>query len=303
MGTPDFAVPTLQCLSDSGAQVVGVYTQPDRPSGRGKRTAKSPVKLLAERLVLPVFQAETLSTEEARSEMEALHPDVIVVAAYGLILPGWTLSLPTHGALNVHPSLLPRHRGPAPVANAILEGDVETGVTIMMVEPEVDAGPILRTVKTLIDPSETTGRLTERLSNIGGDLLVETLRDWTAGLIKPKPQDQALATFSRKATKADGKIDWTLPADTIDRRIRAYHPWPGSFTTWSGRRLKIIEAAPIGGEVGEPGLVSRAPGGILVQTGRGHLTLHTVQPEGRRPMDINAFLAGHPEFVMSRLGN
>ena len=301
MGTPDFAVPTLQYLSDSGVRIAGVYTQPDRPSGRGKRTAKSPVKLLAEKLVLPVFQPDTLFTEEARSELEALRPDIIVVAAYGLILPGWTLSLPTHGALNVHPSLLPRHRGPAPVANAILEGDVETGVTIMLVEPEVDSGPILRTVKMPIGPSETTGQLTERLSNIGGDLLVETLRDWTAGLIKPKPQDHALATFSRKATKADGEVDWTLPATEIDRRIRAYHPWPGSFTTWSGQRLKIIEAAPIGDEVGESGVVSRGTGGILVQTDRGHLALHTVQPEGRRPMDINAFLAGHPDFLGSRL--
>ena len=281
---------------------MGVYTRPDRPSGRGKKTAKSPVKLLAERLVLPVFQPETLSTEEARSELEALRPDVIVVAAYGLILPGWTLSLPTHGALNVHPSLLPRHRGPAPVANAILEGDKETGVTVMLVEPEVDSGPILRAVKMPIGPSETTGRLTKRLSNIGGDLLVETLRDWVAGRIVPTPQDEGQATFSRKATKADGEVDWTLPATEIDRRIRAYHPWPGSFTTWSGHRLKIIEAAPIGDEIGEPGLVSRAPGGILVQTGRGHLTLHTVQPEGRRPMDIQAFLAGYPEFVGAVLG-
>ena len=303
MGTPDFAVPTLQCLSDSGAQIAGVYTQPDRPSGRGKKTAKSPVKLLAEKLVLPVFQPETLSTEEARSELEALRPDVIVVAAYGLILPDWTLSLPTHGALNVHPSLLPRHRGPAPVANAILEGDEETGVTVMLVEPEVDSGPILRTVKTPIDPPETTGRLTERLSKIGGGLLVETLRDWTAGLINPRPQDHALATFSRKATKADGEVDWTLPAAEIDRRIRAYNPWPGSFTTWSGHRLKIIEAAPIGDEAGDPGLVSRGTGGILVQTDRGRLALSTVQPEGRRPMDIKAFIAGHPKFLGSRLGS
>lgn len=302
MGTPDFAVPALQSLADNRAQIVGVYTQPDRPSGRGKKTTKSPVKLLAETRGLPVFQPETLSTGEARSDLEALRPDVIVVAAYGLILPDWTLALPTHGALNVHPSLLPRHRGPAPVANAILEGDEQTGVTVMLVKPEVDSGPILRVVKVAIDPSQTTSRLTQRLSKIGGELLVETLRDWTAGLITPTPQDHSRATFSRKATKADGRIDWTLPSEVIDRRIRAFHPWPGSFTTWSGRRLKIIEAHPSGDDVGQPGLVSRGPAGILVQTGRGHMALHTVQPEGRRPMDIMSFLAGHPDFVGAVLG-
>ncbi len=302
MGTPEFAVPTLQSLADNGAQIVGVYTQPNRPSGRGKTVTKTPVKLLAEALGLPVFQPTTLSTVEAWSEMESLHPDAIIVAAYGLILPDWTLSLPTHGALNVHPSLLPRHRGPAPVANAILEGDEETGVTAMLVEPEVDSGPILRAVSMPVGPSDTTGGLTEKLSRVGGQLLFETLRDWTAGLITPTPQDHTLATFSRKAAKADGQIDWTLPAEVIDRRIRAYHPWPGSFTTWSDRRLKIIEASPVGDEAGKPGLVSRSPGGILVQTGRGHLALKKIQPEGRRPMDINAFLSGHPDFVGAVLG-
>jgi len=302
MGTPDFAVPTLRSLSDAGTQIVGVYTQPDRPSGRGRKTGKTPVKILAEKLGLPIFQPETLATAEARSELQALLPDVIIVAAYGLILPGWTLSLPTHGALNVHPSLLPRHRGPAPVANAILEGDEETGVTVMLVEPEVDSGPILRTIKVPIAPLDTTGELTERLAKIGGELLVETLHDWTAGLIDPTPQDHSLATFSRKATKADGKVDWTLPAAEIDLRIRAYHPWPGSFTTWAERRLNIIEANHSGDDAGKPGLVSRGQGGILVQTGRGHLALNTVQPEGRRPMDINAFLAGHPDFIGAVLG-
>lgn len=302
MGTPEFAVPTLQSLADSGAQIVGVYTQPDRPSGRGKKTTKSPVKLLAESLDIPIFQPESLSSCEARSDMETLRPDAIVVAAYGLILPDWTLSLPTHGALNVHPSLLPRHRGPAPVANAILEGDEETGVTIMLIEPEVDSGPVLRTIREKIAATDTTGWLTDRLARSGGQLLVETLRDWSAGLINPQPQDHALATFSRKATKADGQINWTLSAEIIDRRLRAYHPWPGSFTTWSGRRLKIIEASPVGDEEGEPGLVSRGSGEILVQTGRGHLALNTIQPEGRRPMDIKAFFAGHPDFLGAVLG-
>lgn len=297
MGAPEFAVPTLRSLADSGAQIVGVYTQPDRPSGRGRKTGRTPAKVLAEALGLPIFQPANLSSNEARRDLEALRPDAIVIAAYGLILPGWTLQLPTHGALNVHPSLLPRHRGPSPVANAILEGDEETGVTVMLVEPEVDSGPILRAEKVVIGDRETTGQLTERLSNMGGRLLVETLGDWAAGLIDPKPQNHALATFSQKATKADGQIDWTLPAEVIDRRIRACHPWPGAFTTWSGRTLKIIEAEPLGDDLGDPGLVGRGPEGIVVQAGAGQLLLRKLQPEGRRPMDIQAFLAGHPSFL------
>ena len=240
--------------------MVGVYTQPDRPSGRGKKTRKSPVKVLAEARGLPVFQPETLSTQDARAEMESLKPDVAVVAAYGLILPRWTLDLPTYGVLNVHPSLLPRHRGPAPVANAILEGDEKTGVTVMKVEPKVDSGPILRSVSVEIGPRDTTGALTKTLAEIGARLLVETLRDWVRGLIEPIVQDDSLATYSRKATRGDGEINWDLPAVEIDRRIRAYDPWPGSFTTWMGRRLKVLEADPFEGGVGDPGMVMKGEG-------------------------------------------
>ena len=302
MGTPDFGVPTLEHLIASGLQIVGVYTQPDRPSGRGKKTRKSPVKVLAETRGLPVFQPETLSTNDSRAEMEFLKPDVAVVAAYGLIFPKWTLDLPTYGVLNVHPSLLPRHRGPAPVANAILEGDDETGVTVMLVEPRVDSGPILGSVRVPIGLRDTTGALTERLAEMGGQLLVETLRDWTRGLLEPIVQDDSLATHSRKAARGDGEIDWGLPAVEIDRRIRAYDPWPGSFTKWIGRRLKILDAEPVEGEVGEPGLVTKGTGELLVQTGRGQLRLKNVQTEGSRGMDVEAFLAGHPEFIGTRLG-
>ena len=269
MGTPEFGVPTLEHLAGSGLRVVGVYTQPDRPSGRGKKTRKSPVKVLAEARGLPVFQPDTLSMQDARAEMESLKPDIAVVAAYGLILPKWTLDLPTYGVLNVHPSLLPRHRGPAPVANAILEGDEETGVTVMKVEPKVDSGPILRFVGIKVGPRDTTGALTKRLAEIGARLLVETLRDWVRGLIEPIVQDDSLATFSRKATRGDGEINWTLPAVEIDRIIRAYDPWPGSFTTWTGRRLKVLEAEPFEGGVGDPGMVMKGRGGVVVQTGRG----------------------------------
>ena len=169
MGTPEFGVPTLEHLAGSGLRMVGVYTQPDRPSGRGKKTRKSPVKVIAEARGLPVFQPETLSTQDARAEMESLKPDVAVVAAYGLILPKWTLDLPTYGVLNVHPSLLPRHRGPAPVANAILEGDEKTGVTVMKVEPKVDSGPILRSVSVEIGPRDATGALSEDWRRSGRD--------------------------------------------------------------------------------------------------------------------------------------
>ena len=283
--------------------MVGVYTQPDRPSGRGKKTRKSPVKVLAEARGLPVFQPKTLSTQDARAEMESLKPDVAVVAAYGLILPKWTLDLPTYGVLNVHPSLLPRHRGPAPVANAILEGDEETGVTVMKVEPRVDSGPILRSVSVEIGPRDTTGALTKGLAEIGARLLVETLRDWVRGLIEPIVQDDLLATYSRKATRGDGEINWALPAVEIDRRIRAYDPWPGSFTTWMGRRLKVLEADPFEGGVGDPGMVMKGRGGVVVQTGCGQLALRKVQPEGSRGMGIEAFILGRPEFIGTKLGS
>ena len=303
MGTPEFGVPTLEHLAGSGLRVVGVYTQPDRPSGRGKKTRKSPVKVLAEARGLPVFQPKTLSTQEARAEMESLKPDIAVVAAYGLILPKWTLNLPTYGVLNVHPSMLPRHRGPAPVANAILEGDDKTGVTVMLVEPKVDSGPILRSVSLEIGPRETTGDLTKRLAEMGARLLVETLRDWVRGLIEPIVQDDSLATFSRKATRGDGEINWALPAVEIDRIIRAYDPWPGSFTTWIGRRLKVLEVEPFEGGEGEVGTVSEGKGGVVVQTGRGQLALRKVQPEGRRGMGMEAFILGRPEFIGTRLGS
>ena len=303
MGTPEFGVPTLEHLAGSGLRVVGVYTQPDRPSGRGKKTRKSPVKVLAEARGLHVFQPDTLSMQDARAEMASLKPDIAVVAAYGLILPKWTLDLPTHGVLNVHPSLLPRHRGPAPVANAILEGDEKTGVTVMKVEPKVDSGPILRSVSLEIGPRETTGDLTKRLAEMGARLLVETLRDWVRGLIEPIVQDDSLATFSRKATRGDGEINWALPAVEIDRTIRAYDPWPGSFTTWMGRRLKVLEAEPFEGGVGNPGMVMKGRGGVMVQTGRGQLVLRKVQPEGSRGMGVGAFILGHPEFIGTRLGS
>ena len=302
MGTPEFGVPTLEHLAGSGLRVVGVYTQPDRPSGRGKKTRKSPVKVLAEARGLSVFQPETLSTQDARAEMESLKPDVVVVAAYGLILPKWTLDLPTYGVLNVHPSLLPRHRGPAPVANAILEGDEETGVTVMKVEPKVDSGPILRFVGIKVGPRDATGALTKRLAEIGARLLVETLRDWVRGLIEPIVQDDSLATFSRKATRGNGEINWALPAVEIDRKIRAYDPWPGSFTTWTGRRLKVLEAEPFEGGVGDPGIVMKGRGRVVVQTGRSQLALRQVQPEGSRGMGIEAFIRGRPEFIGTRLG-
>ena len=303
MGTPEFGVPTLEHLTGSGLRVVGVYTQPDRPSGRGKKVRNSPVKVLAEARGLPVFQPETLFTQEARAEMETLKPDVVVVAAYGLILPKWTLDLPTYGVLNVHPSLLPRHRGPAPVANAILEGDDEIGVTVMLVEPRVDSGPILGSVRVPIGPRDTTWALTERLAEMGGRLLVETLRDWVQGLVEPIAQDDALATYSRKATRGDGEINWALPAAEIDRKIRAYDPWPGSFTTWMGRRLKVLEAEPFEDGVGEPGMVMNGRGGVVVQTGCGQLALRKVQPEGSRGMGIGAFILGRPEFIGTRLGS
>ena len=304
MGTPTFAVPVLDALLEAGCDIAGVYTQPDRRSGRGRRYTAPPVKQAAIERGLAVFQPSSLRRdEEARLHIASLAPDVIVVVAYGLFLPPDTLSVPPLGALNIHPSLLPRHRGPSPVATAILEGDALTGVTVMQLDEGMDSGPIIAQRQTPIGAEETAEDLTVRLFNVGAELLADTIYPWRDGEITPVPQSEADATVTRLLKREDGAIDWTQSAERIARQIRAYHPWPGSFTHWRGRQLKVHEASALGTVEGTPpGTVCEPPEGIAVATGEGALLLRRVQIEGRQATDISDFVRGYRDFVGSLLG-
>jgi methionyl-tRNA formyltransferase len=304
MGTPEFAVPTLARLL-AEQDVVGVFTQPDRPSGRGQRAAPSPVKRLAEAHGLPVFQPASLRKEPlAIAALAELAPDVVVVAAYGLLLPRSVLEVAPGGALNVHASLLPRWRGAAPVAFAILAGDAETGVTIMRMDVGLDTGPMLARRAGPIGPEDTAGVLTERLAEWGAELLCQTLPRWLAGAIEPEAQDDALATLARRLDTADGWLDWQAPAEALARRVRAMNPWPGAFTLLDGLRLKVHAATAIGGDEpadAPPGTVVAVDGRPAVVTGDGRLRLDLVQAPGGRAIAGADFARGRRGFVGARL--
>lgn len=306
MGTPDFAVPTLESLvSARDVNVVGVVTQPDRPRGRGRRLTPSSVKQTAMAHDRPVFQPQSLHTPEAVAQLAAWEPEVIVVAAFGQILPPDVLDLPPHGCLNVHASLLPRWRGAAPVQAAILAGDEVTGVTIMQMDAGLDTGPILARREEPIRPDDTRETLEERLARLGATLLVETLPPYLAGKLTPRPQPEESATYAAQLRKEDGRLDWSRPAVELDRRVRAFTPWPGAFTTWRGQRLRVLQAAPLPNwqDDARPGTVIALADGAAVATGRGALRLEEVQLAGKQRMDIATFLRGQREFVGSRPGN
>lgn len=299
MGTPHFAVPSLQRLvADDAYAIVGVVTQPDAPAGRGRALAMSPVKRLALEHDLTVVQPARLRRPEAIAALRELRPDVLVVAAFGQILPRAVLDFAPLGALNVHASLLPRWRGAAPIAAAILAGDAVTGVTIMRLDEGMDTGDILAQEATPIGPDDTTGTLTERLAEQGADLLARTLPRWARGEITPQPQDSGLTTTCRPVQKDSGRIDWQQPAAVIARAVRAYTPWPGTFTTWNGRLLKIVAArVATGPAAAAPGTVLVVGDSAAVATGDGLLALDTVQLEGRRALPAAEFVRGQRDFV------
>lgn len=298
MGTPEFAVPTLRALAATGNELVAVYTQPDRPAGRGRQLRPSPVKLAALELGLPVVQPASLRPAEEVERLAALAPDVIVVAAYGQILRPNVISIPPHGILNVHASLLPRWRGAAPIPAAILAGDAETGVTIMLIDPGLDTGPILAKRAIPIAEDDTTGSLTAKLATLGADLLVRTLPDWVAGRIVPEPQDDSLATVAPRIQPDDAIIDWRKPAERLAREVRAYQPWPGARTTLHGRQLTILAATPIEGAATPPGaVVLEGRSGLAVATGDGLLRLLRVQLQGGKPLDAASFRAGRRDLA------
>ena len=307
LGTPDFAVPSLRLLHERGAQagwqIVGVATQPDRPAGRGNQLAATPVKQYAVAHNLPVLQPATLRKDpDAVAMLAALQPDLIVVAAYGLILPRSVLELPTFGCINVHASLLPAYRGASPIAAALLDGLAETGVSIMLMDVGMDTGPVLRQTRTAIAADETTATLTARLAEQGAALLAETLPLWLRGELAPIAQDElpGAASLCRLIAKDAGRIDWQQPAAQIERMTRAYTPWPTAYTTWHGATFKILRAAVAPGHA-EPGRVINTAHGPAVGTGDGLLLLVEVQPAGKRAMAVRNFLNGAQDFVGAQL--
>ncbi len=320
MGTPQFAVPTLNALADArapgrlapeGLEIVSVVTRPDKPAGRGQGVVFSPVKERALALGLPAWQPGPLRRPENLEELQRLAPDVIVVAAFGQILRREVLELPRFRCINVHASLLPRHRGASPITAAILSGDAEAGVTIMLMDEGLDTGPMLAQRSIPLAPDDTTGSLTEKLSDLGADLLLETLPRWCAGTLTPQPQDEAQATHTRLLKKEDGSINWQLPAAALARQVRAYIPWPGASTTWRGKTLKIQQATALEpdalAETDEPaGKVSlrtiEGSRAMVVRCGQGFLRLDVIQLEGKRALSADEFVRGQSAIIGDTLG-
>ena len=293
-GTPEFAVPCLRAAASKG-EVVAVYTQPDRPAGRGRGLTPSPVKLEAVQRGIPVHQPETFrKNPAARAELRALEPDVAIVMAYGQILPRAVLDLAPRGALNLHASLLPRYRGAAPIQWAIARGESQTGVTTMQLDEGLDTGPILMAQATSIGPLETAGELEGRLAGIGAELLLETLDGLASGGLQPRPRDHALATLAPILQKEDGRVDWSRPASEIGWRVRGFQPWPGMTATWQAQGLKLLRVAEAPAGPGAPGeILEIGPSGVLVACGGGtRLWLAEVQPESRRAIPAVAWAAG-----------
>jgi len=295
MGTPEFAVPALESLVQGEYELVAVYSQPDKPAGRGRIPASAPVKKTALEHGLEVLQPATFRDTEEVERLVALKPDVIVVAAYGQILPRSVLDIPESGCLNIHPSLLPLYRGATPIPAAILAGDEDTGVSIMLLDAGMDTGPILSQYVVGIGPEDTTASLTTGLAHVGARLLGETLPLWLDRSLTPQPQDESGATYTSPISKEDGLVDWRLPAVDIQRRVRAFYPWPGCYSYWRGRQIRIHEAVSLHKEGAlVPGRVvaleSGQPAAVGVETGNGILGLVSIQIEGRRAMPAAEFL-------------
>jgi methionyl-tRNA formyltransferase len=306
MGTPDFAVPSLEALLSYDCEIAAVYTQPDKESGRGRQITSTPVKDMALSRGLPVIQPETLKDRDVVEQIADLRPDLIVVAAYGRLITPEILALPKFGCLAVHPSLLPQYRGASPVVAAILKGDAVTGVTIILMDKALDNGPVLTRREVSISVEDTTGSLTGRLAKLGAGLLVETIPEWLADRIAPQPQNETEATYTRVIAKEDGQMDWDLTALELWRKVRAYDPWPGCYTRWQGKRLKINKAVPLdGGAPEEAGrvitLLKGAGAAMGVKTRDGILGIMELQLEGKRAMTAEDFILGQRDFLGSCL--
>lgn len=304
MGTPLFAVPSLQALIET-QDVVGVVTQPDRPAGRGRQLKPSPVKVVAEEAGIPVYQPRSLRSEEAALPLREWEPDAIVVAAFGQILRPHVLELPPRGCINVHASLLPRWRGASPIQHAILAGDEQTGITLMQMDEGLDTGPMYVQETTPVAAADTSATVHDRLAVMGAEMVKQYLDDILHGRLQPQTQDDNLATYAPMIKKEAGRIDWQESAAAIDRRIRAMTPWPGAFSEWDGRNLKIVAAHPLPtlSLDTEPGTVALHGGELVVQTGDGALALDQVQLAGKKALDAQAFVRGRPHFAGAVLGS
>ena len=294
-GTPDFAARHLAALLSSGHEVVAVYTQPDKPAGRGQKLTASPVKELALAHDLPVYQPASLRNEAAQAELAALGADLMVVVAYGLILPKAVLDTPRLGCINVHGSLLPRWRGAAPIQRSIWAGDAETGVTIMQMDVGLDTGAMIRKVSCTIASDETSASLYDKLAELGPQALVDTLDAMAAGDTTAEAQDDALANYAQKLSKEEARIDWSMEAVAIERCIRAFNPWPISWFEVADQTIKVWQAEVIDSDHGQPvgTLLKADKQGIDVATGKGVLRLLTLQPPGKKAMSV-------PDLLNSR---
>ncbi len=296
MGTPQFAVPSLQALIDMpGIQIDLVLTQPDRPKGRGQHVQASPVKQLALQHNIPVLTPGRLNDPGVREQLEAYKPNIAIVAAYGLILPTWALQWPKLGCINVHASILPKHRGASPITQAILDGDKNTGISIMQLEAGLDTGPVFASAAIPIGAETTTGQLEITLAQLGADLLQQTLSDILKGRIHATPQNHSLATYAHKIKKQDGALDFSQSAAQLERQIRAYHPWPGCFTFLGTERIVVLDGYVVDQHPNSsPGTIIEASSeaDLLVACGNGCLRISRIKPEGKREMDVGAWLLG-----------
>lgn len=302
MGTPEFALATLTGLIESGCQMIGVYTQPDRPSGRGNRLTPPPVKRLAEQAGIPVFQPLKLRQPEVVAELRTLAPDLIVVVAYGQILPQSVLEIPAHGCINVHASLLPAYRGAAPINQAIMDGADETGVTTMFMDVGLDTGDMLVKRATPIGPYETAGQLHDRLAVLGREAMEETLRQLCAGTLRRLIQDDSVSSYAPMLKKADGLIDWSRPALQIHNQVRGLDPWPGAYSYLDGEILKLAETVPAVKSGPVATVLDASADGVLVACGEGSLLIRQLQLPGRRRLSAAEFLRGRALPPGTQLG-
>jgi methionyl-tRNA formyltransferase len=304
LGTAEFACPTLEALLASRHQVLGVVTQPDRPKGRGQKLIATPVKSIALKAGLPVYQPEKIRDPAFLKILESLRPELMVVAAYGQILSAAVLAVPPRGCVNVHGSVLPKYRGAAPIVRAILAGERRTGITTMFMDPGMDTGPILLTEETEIEEEDTAGSLHDRLARIGARLLLLTLERLEENALVPRPQEHSLATLAPKVEKEEARILWTAPARQIFNRVRAFDPWPGAYTSWLGRTLKLFRPRLIEAQgTPYPGTVVAASAeGIRIASAEGDLLIREVQAESRPRMKVSDFLRGNPLAAGARLG-